>query len=181
MKPIPPTLETNRLFLRKLKLEDTDDLFEYASKPIVTQYIPWETHESILDSFVFLKDTIRDYDKGNYIWGIELKENNKMIGTIGLHNLYLDESRAEIGYTLSYLYWQKGLMTEALQSVCKYTFEQLGIKRLNANCNTENIASIKLLQKIGFQQRTDRVLNLPIKDKISSFYLFLLNSDDKGK
>nr|WP_273333628.1 GNAT family N-acetyltransferase [Dictyoglomus turgidum] len=88
-----PVLETSRLVLRKLFLEDAQDIFDYA------------------------KDLeVNKYEKEGYgDWGIEYKENKKIIGTCGFVWWDRKNYKAEIGYVLSRKYWNQGLMTEAVR------------------------------------------------------------------
>lgn len=72
----PPILETDRLILRKIKLSDAQDLFEYASDPEVARYVTWDYHKSIKDSINYLRSMIRKYrNKEISEWGIVYKEN----------------------------------------------------------------------------------------------------------
>ncbi|MCV2504066.1 MAG: GNAT family N-acetyltransferase, partial [Neisseriaceae bacterium] len=84
-------------------------------------------------------------------WGIVLKENNQVIGTCGYHNFQEEHSRAEIGYDLNPDYWQKGYMTEAITAIQKYGFKKLKLHRIEAFIFPDNLASRKLLEKVGLQ------------------------------
>lgn len=144
-------IETHRLILRKLTLNDAKDMFEYASDPEVAKYVTWNYHKSIEDSISFLKSVIQKYEKkGVSEWGIVYKENNKLIGTCGYVWWLPAHARAEIGYALSRMYWNKGLMTEAVKEVIKFGFEKMALNRIEARCKMENIASQRVLEKLGF-------------------------------
>lgn len=82
-----PVLETKRLLLRSLSMNDAEDIFEYASDPEVPKYSVWSVHESIEDTKDFLEAVMEEYS--NYelaTWGIVHKVDNKLIGTCGLGN-----------------------------------------------------------------------------------------------
>jgi ribosomal-protein-alanine N-acetyltransferase len=83
-------------------------------------------------------------------WAMSLKTDNKLIGTIGYHIIDKDNHRAEIGYMLHPLQWNKGLMSEAIQAVVDYGFNELGLHSIEARINPANEASSKILQKYGF-------------------------------
>jgi ribosomal-protein-alanine N-acetyltransferase len=146
-----PTLETERLILRKLRLEDAKDLFEYASDPEITKYVTWEPHKSIEDSINLIKFTHERYEKREgIIWGIVYKENNKVIGTCDISPV-TKHFRAEIAYALSRDYWGKGLMTEAVKEVIRFGFEKMNLNRIQAMCIPENIDSYRVMEKVGMK------------------------------
>ena len=145
-----PKLETRQLILRKLTLDDGQEIFEYASDPEVAENLPWERHKSVEDSINFLKLAIQNYEEKKVAdWGIVNKKDNKLIGTIGYMWLLPEHNRAEIGYALSNKYWGKGLMTEAVSEIIRFGFEQMKLNRIEARCFMKNIASEKVLYKVG--------------------------------
>lgn len=146
-----PTLETERLILRKLRLEDAKDLFEYASDKEVTKYVTWEPHKSIEDSVNLIKFTHERYEKREgIIWGIVCKENKKVIGTCDISPV-TKHFRAEIAYALSRDYWGKGIMTEAVKEAIKFGFEKMNLNRIQAMCIPENIGSCRVMEKVGMK------------------------------
>lgn len=148
-----PTLETGRLTLRKLTLDDAEDLFEYTSDSEVAKYTSWEAHRTIDDTRGFLNFVIRKYeDKQAAPWGIALKENQKVIGTCGYLNWIPQFRRAELAYALSRDYWGKGIMTEAASEVVAFGFERMDLHRIEAMCLRDNAGSIGLMRKIGMKR-----------------------------
>ncbi len=80
-----PELETERLLLRRMRLDDAEAMFAYASDPEVTRYVLWETHRSIEDSEGFLRVATEGYARGDFGgWGIVLKEDGAFVGTCGV-------------------------------------------------------------------------------------------------
>jgi ribosomal-protein-alanine N-acetyltransferase len=147
-----PRLETNRLILRKIDLDDASDLFEYAQEPEITRYVTWQPHKTIEDSKEFLKTVIQKYKDGKVsIWGIVYKGDKKLIGTCGYLWWFPAHSRAEIAYALSRSYWNKGLMTEVVREVIRFGFVEMKLNRVEARCVVGNIASEKVLKKAGMQ------------------------------
>ncbi|MDO4484127.1 MAG: GNAT family N-acetyltransferase, partial [Clostridia bacterium] len=113
-----PTLETPRLVLRKMTMQDAADIFEYAQDERMTKYVLWDAHKTIADSREYLRCMRRMYRDGMpSSYGIVLKETNKVIGTIGFMSYSPDNRCAEVGYSLGAAYWNKGLATEALRAV----------------------------------------------------------------
>ncbi len=147
-----PALETERLLLRKLHLEDAEDMFEYAVDPELAGLGMWLPFHTIEDSRADLEETLRNYAKGELVdWAIVLKAEAKMIGRAGLGRYSPRNYRAELGYALNRRYWGKGYMTEAAQVIMAFGFGALGLHRIEANVLSENSASIHILEKLGMQ------------------------------
>lgn len=83
-------------------------------------------------------------------WGLVLKENNALIGTAGFTKLNAMNFRAEIGYELHPGHWNHGLMTEALKAITTWGISELGLHTIEANIAPENVASKRVLEKLGF-------------------------------
>jgi RimJ/RimL family protein N-acetyltransferase len=85
-------------------------------------------------------------------WGIALRDSNTLIGTATLFNLSLDNGRAELGYAMGHTYWGKGYMNEALRALLSHAFEVMELRRLEADVDPRNAASIRTLERLGFQR-----------------------------
>ncbi|MFC7680752.1 GNAT family N-acetyltransferase [Paenibacillus sp. GCM10028914] len=148
-----PVLETERLALRQLRLEDAADIYDYFSMDEVTMFYD-------LDSFTELKqaeDLIMYWNnRFNNIeairWGITLKSEDRIIGTCGFHNWAKKHYKAEIGYELSPNHWNKGYMTEVLEAVINFGFEELELNRIQALIHRDNVNSRKVLEKSNFRE-----------------------------
>ena len=142
------TLETERLILRAWSIEDADDFYEYAQHPEVGLNGGWEPHTSKDISVKIIEYFIRDAD----IWAIVLKENNKVIGSIGLHK---DSKRPgikvkELGFVVSADYWGRGLATEASRRAIACAFDDLGLDLVSAYHKTFNNRARRVIEKCGF-------------------------------
>jgi len=147
-----PTLETRRLILRPLRMGDAKDLFAYASDPQVSRHVLWDTHQSIRDSRMFLRFAIRQYRRGlPGSFAITLKDSGRMIGTVGFMWINPDWASAEVGYSLSRDYWNQGIMTEALREVVAFGFDRLKLNRIEAQHETDNPASGRVMAHVGMQ------------------------------
>jgi len=147
-----PTIETERLLLRKITLNDASDMFEYASNPEVSEYTMWSTHVSIEDTKYFLKSLTKMYKKRELVdWGIVHKAEKKFIGTCGFVEWSMTHSRAEIGYALSGRYWGEGYMSEAVNAIIEFGFREMLLNRIAARCEVNNIASARVMEKVGMQ------------------------------
>lgn len=148
--PDMPTLETERLILRKLTMDDAEDVFAYASDPEMTHFVPWEAHQSIEDSREFLRRTIAAYDEGTpATWALVLRVSGRVIGGISLR--IINEWRAELGYVVGREHWGQGLMTEAAARVIRCGFDDYRLYRIEALCDVDHIGSARVMEKCGMQ------------------------------
>ncbi|WP_249870363.1 GNAT family N-acetyltransferase [Oceanobacillus saliphilus] len=145
-----PTLETDRLILRKIKKHDIEDMYLYGSNEEVAKYVTWDAHKSLSDTEAFMNYALAKYkNKDVAPWAIQYKENGKMIGTIDFIWWKPKHYSAEIGYVISQDYWGMGICTEAAKEMIKFGFEKMNLVRIQAKCMLENIGSEKVMEKIG--------------------------------
>ncbi len=148
-----PEIEANRIRLRWISANDTDAFFAIYSNPEVMRY--WSTPPlPDRDAASKLISEIHDSWKRRMIlkWGIARRLDDQLIGSITLFNLDFTHRRAEIGYALGREHWRQGYMNEALMAVLKYAFEVLDLHRIEADVDPRNTASIRTLEKLGFQR-----------------------------
>jgi ribosomal-protein-alanine N-acetyltransferase len=148
-----PELETNRLKLVQVKEEHTQSFFEIMSKDEVTKYYGMNSLKSIEDASKIVESFQQTYESKRGIrWGIVLKETGDFVGTLGLNNLSTWSKKSEIGFELHPSYWNKGITTEAVKEVLRYSFEDLELFRMGAVTYPQNEPSIQLLQRLGFSK-----------------------------
>jgi ribosomal-protein-alanine N-acetyltransferase len=146
-----PVLQTERLTLRELNLNDTKAIFRLRTKKEVVEFIDRKTLNNLSETRAFIEriSKLTSNNKGVF-WVIESKSNSQVIGTIGLRNFEDEENYAEIGYELEPSYQQKGFMSEAFNVVVEYGFKQMELKTIEAFTHKNNRASIALLEKQKF-------------------------------
>ncbi|MFZ7824263.1 GNAT family N-acetyltransferase [Priestia sp. 40] len=145
-----PKLETERLILRKITLDDVEDMYSYCSNEEVSKYVTWETHQALDDTINFVKFVLNQYENGKIApWAIEYKENGKLIGTIDFISWHIEHNIAEIGYIISKDYWGNGIATEAVSEVIKFGFNHMDLIRVQARCFAENKGSACVMKKLG--------------------------------
>jgi RimJ/RimL family protein N-acetyltransferase len=148
-----PVIVTQRVVLRWISEDDVDGLYRVFSDPQVMRY--WSTGP--VANVEAAAEMQREIAAGNHSgtmlkWGLALRESNAVIGTTTLFNLSLDNGRAEIGYALARAYWGKGYMHEALQALLSHAFDVMQLRRLEADVDPRNSASIRTLERLGFQR-----------------------------
>ncbi|MFI5187967.1 MAG: GNAT family N-acetyltransferase, partial [Chitinophagales bacterium] len=151
-KPFP-VLTTERLYLRRMTEEDVEEIFFLRSDKQMLQYLDRDPARSIDEALSWIKMINEAIDNDQYIaWGIALRNEPVLIGTITFWNVKKDHYRAEIGYLLNTHYQGKGLMQEAVTAVLEYGFKIMKLHSVEANVNPANKASIKLLERNNFVQ-----------------------------
>ena len=145
-------LNTERLLLRNISLEDADFFFQELSNPIVWKYmIDEEPFRNIDDAIKWINVYNNEVIAHNR-WVIIEKESSKRLGTCGFHNWDKRNNRVEIGCDLLPEYWGKGYMYEALSKAIDFAFHEMKANRISAHVHTKNSRSMKLLEKLGFKK-----------------------------
>jgi len=150
-----PEIKTDRLVLRKIEESDFDIILFLRSDKTVNKFIERPENRKTrnkTDAVKFIKE-INENAKSNksIAWGITLKNNSKIVGTICLWNFSNDKKIAEIGYDLNPIFQKKGIMDEALKCVVNFGFSKLNLSKIEASTHKENESSIRLLKKNRFQ------------------------------
>jgi ribosomal-protein-alanine N-acetyltransferase len=172
-----PDLKTERLALRPLSKGDGPAWFEIFSDDRVMHYWSRAPIKSLAEAESLLQQELDWFESGSSIsWGIALAESNLIIGKITLFQFSEQNRRAEIGYILGYPHWGNGYMSEAIEPVIDYAFTTLKLHRIEADTDPENLASLALLEKFGFQREGYFRERWWLKDKwADSVMLALLN------
>ena len=149
-----PTLETDRLILRGMQVSDAEDMYAYARRPSVTQYLTWNPHTDLAETREYLTYVGQRYRTGDfYDWAVVYKESGRakgrMIGTCGFTSFNCPHDSAEIGYVLNPDYQGRGLATEAVRRVLEFGFDELGLHRIEAHFMEGNDASRRLMERVG--------------------------------
>ena len=176
-----PNLRTQRLLLRKLTMSDAQDIFTYSSDPEVAKHVLWEAHQNPAESRGYIRYMLRKYRMGEpSSWGIELVDENRIIGTIGFMWYNAENNSAEVGYSLSRAYWGKGIMTEALSAVVRYGFERLHLNRIEAQHEVDNPASGAVMRKVGMRREGTLRSRLYNKGKFVDVDLYAILRKDRN-
>jgi len=148
-----PRLDTPRLALRPLTAGDVPDLYEIFSDPEVARYWSSPPFEEMAEAEALLADVEESFRQRTlFQWGVERREDGKVVGTVTLWQLDVGNRRGEIGFALGRTAWGQGLMTEALGELFSFCFEVLGLHRLEADVEPANEKSLRLLERLGFRR-----------------------------
>lgn len=155
-----PEINTERLFLRKIEESDSEVILFLRSDETINKFIHRPENrktKTIADAIKHIKKiNLETENNTSFSWGITLKSDREIIGTICLWNFSDDCKTAEVGYDLNPTFQRKGIMSEALNSVMDFGFKELNLDTIEAYTHIQNESSKKLLEKNGFRFIEDR-------------------------
>lgn len=172
-------IETKRLILRKFNLNDLNDFYEYASIDGVGEKAGWRHHKTKEES----KEILNLFINGNRNFAIYHKDDKKVIGSIELkkynENLSLKDFEnligGELGYLLNKNYWNKGIMTEVVNEIINYFFNEKKLDFLLATYYNTNQQSKRIQEKCGFKPYKTIIIKTRLNIEEESTVNFLLN------
>ncbi len=170
-------LESERLIMRYIEVDDAYDMYDYASLDEVCEYLLWSPHLNVAATEGYIEFLQKRYRKGLYAdWAVVLKENGRMIGTCGYAKIDGKEKSCEIGYVLSPKYRNRGYMTEAVTSLLELSFNVLELDKAVLRIISENKASVKLAKRLGFKYSGS--VNMCIKEKYRNVDYYELSKSE---
>jgi [ribosomal protein S5]-alanine N-acetyltransferase len=147
-----PTLETERLILRQLAAPDAQDVFLFLSDEENIRYYDPAPMTQLEQAEKSIERHRRRFAEQEALrWGITLKGENRVIGNGG-YAWDAENHLAVLSYILAKPYWNQGIMTEALSAMIQFGFEHIHVHRIEAQVAYPNLASARLLEKLGFQE-----------------------------
>lgn len=178
-------IETDRLILRAFEQNDVSDLFEYSSIKGVFEMAGLKALESISQA----QELLDGFIGNDNIFAVVLKENNKVIGSLGIRKYRLEDALTEfhdylgceIEYDLSKEYWGRGLMPEALRGVCDYLFSKSLFDFILCGYFGYNTQSKRVQEKCGFKPYRKLAFDTQIGTKEDGILSLLLNPNKNIK
>lgn len=150
---ILPTISAARVSLRMIREDDLEGIYTIFSDPQVMRYWSTPPLPDMDAARKLLSEILESYRQNALMkWGIVRLTCGALIGTCTIFNLSLDHGRAEIGYALGRAHWGHGYMHESLQALIGHAFGELNLRRLEADVDPRNVASIRTLERLGFRQ-----------------------------
>jgi [ribosomal protein S5]-alanine N-acetyltransferase len=175
-------LETERLLIRELTVDDTDAVHVYASDPNVVRYMIWgpNTEQDTQDHIQRCLNMQKQNPRVDYEFAVVLKKSGQLIGGCGMH--VEEPLQAEFGYCFNTAYWGKGYASEASMALLHFGFGELGLHRIFATCRPANIGSAKVMQKAGMKYEGHLREHIRHKGQWHDSYLYaILKHEFDGK
>ena len=175
-----PTLETDRLVLRPMRMFDAFDMYAYARLPETSRFLTWSPHQDIEYTKNYLAFIIGKYRAGEfYDWAVTLKEEDgKMIGTCGFSRIDFVNNIGEIGYVISPEYSGKGYATEAAKKIIDFGFSNLGFNRIEAKYIIGNDKSRSVMQRCNMTYEGTLRSSMMVKGKYVDIGVCSIISDE---
>ncbi len=167
-------LTTERLFLREVRKSDWKAVHEYAIDPIVCKFMPWgpNTEEDTKNYIKRAMNFRKEVPRTTFELAIILKSNQKRIGGCCIVISDVGNKQGWIGYCLNKNFWQQGYVTEAAVKLLEFGFEKLKLHRIFATCDTKNIGSARVLEKIGMRREGQMREHKLIRKKWRDSFLY---------
>jgi len=145
-------IQTQRLLLRPFQYSDLDSVHLYASNPEITEYMLFgpNTYEETSNFVHLIIDTwYKEIPMRHYEMVVE--KDGAILGAVSIH-LSEDLEEGEMGWISHQGYWGHGYITEAAQALKEFAIIELKVKRIVAHCDSRNIGSIRVMEKIGLEK-----------------------------
>lgn len=144
-------LQTQRLFLRPVQMNDADEMFVARGDPEVMRFWDWPAFESVEQVRTVIARHHAEVDEGTTLWwAVSITPRGPAIGEVDLSEIEMHHRRAEVGFLFRRNAWGYGYAFEAMERVTRYGFADLKLERLWARFHAGNEASRKLLERLGF-------------------------------
>ena len=148
-----PELTTQRLRLRLFEARDVDGLHACFGNSEAMRYWNFPACQSKAETARWVEILARATSPHSYqAWAVAEKRGNRCIGMVNYHHREAHNRRLEIGYILAPSHQRQGLMTEALQALVAYCFDELRTHRIEAMISPDNHTSTRLVERLGFQR-----------------------------
>lgn len=152
-----PTLQTERLILRKMLVGDSEDVYAYSHRADVTEYLTWTPHPDRAFTTDYLRYLGQRYNVGDYFnWAVVEKKSGRVVGSCGFTRFDYPNDAGEIGYVFNPEFGGQGYATEAVEEVIRFGFVALKLHRIEAKYLGGNDRSAMLLQRLGMTFEGER-------------------------
>ena len=147
-----PIIKSEKLLLRQFIASDLENVFKGLSHPDIIKYygVSYRSLDATKEQMIFFSDL--EKNKTGIWWAVCSFDNKIFYGAAGINNLSKEHKKAEIGFWLISDFWGKGIMKEAVPLICKYSFQKLGLHRIEGFVESENKNCKSLMSKLDFQQ-----------------------------
>jgi len=147
-------IETERLLLREFVRTDESDLHEFAADPVVSRYDVWGPNTREVSHGVVQRRLLeqKSWPRDDVTLAAELRHESKLIGSVRLWKIDQENRTVEIGYSFNSRYWNMGYGTESASALLDAAFRVLEMHRVIATCDTRNVGSWRVMEKVGMRR-----------------------------
>jgi ribosomal-protein-alanine N-acetyltransferase len=174
-------LKTDRLNIRELTFADIVNVHELLSLPETDEFNTLGIPETIQTTEKILKEWLipqKQHSRNSYVFNIDKNDDNSFVGLIALNLGKANYQTAEVWFKVHKDFWRKGYATEALTKLLDFGFNNLKLHRIEAGCAVENIASSKVLEKVGMIREGMKRRKLPIRGQWKDNYFYGILEED---
>lgn len=168
-------IQTARLTLRNFIDSDLEYFLAYRNNPEVAKYQGWQfpySRESAIDFVSSMRERVAPKQGGWIQFAVALKDTDELIGDLGCYVKKEDVRQAVIGFSISSKHWRKGYAVEIIPCLLEYLFEDMDMHRVTADCDVENTASYRTLEKLGFRRESHYVESFLFHGVYASEYYY---------
>ncbi|MCP4538058.1 MAG: GNAT family N-acetyltransferase [Chloroflexi bacterium] len=181
MMTLPYSIQTPQLILRPFEASDIDDLFEFHSRPEVAQFLYWNARnrsetEKVLEKRILTTTLVTEGD--TLVLAVVLAELDKVIGDVYLMWRSQEHQQCEIGFVFHPDYQGQGYATEATREVLSFGFKEFGFHRIFGRCDARNVASAKLMERLGMRREAHFIHNEIFKGEWSDELVYAILQDE---
>jgi RimJ/RimL family protein N-acetyltransferase len=174
-------VEKRNISLREIQFDDWKEVHEYASQERVCTYQPWGPNSED-DTRTFVRMIIEDTQKvprTRFAFVVTIQEGSKIIGAGEVNIRDIRNLRGEISYIINPQFWRNGYATETARLLLHFGFTRLKLHRIYATCDPRNIASSKVLEKVGMKYEGRMRDTLLIRDGWRDSLIYSILEDEQ--
>lgn len=174
-------LKTDRLILRSFLEEDLQRFSEYCSDPDIARYQSWNTPYHLEQAKYLFTEMGKTKPGAPGEWyqiAVERIDHPGIIGDCGYEIKRYDRQQAEIGFSFANQFQKLGYASEAVRGLLDYLFSTYNLHRVIAICDVENLASVRLMERLGMRREGHYIENVWFKGKWGSEYLYAILADE---
>lgn len=169
-------MQTERLLLREFAREDWREVLAYQQDPRYLRFYRWSSRtaadvRSFIAMFVRWQ---RERPRTKHQLAIVLRQNDRLIGNCGIRKATAEAWEAELGYEIDPRHWGRGYATEAARRMLGFAFDNLELHRVWASCIAENVASARVLEKLGMRREGHLRQNQWLKGHWHDSYVYAI-------
>jgi len=177
-------LKTERLKLKPISENDIENVFKLQSLEQTAKFntskVPIDIDETKISVEKWIAENNKE-DTRHFTFAVELIDDEKFIGLIGLHLGKEHYRNAEVWFQYDYRFWNKGYATESLRKIIDFGFEDLNLHRIEAGCAVDNVGSFSVLEKVGMLREAHTRQLLPLRSGWSDHFGYAILSTDERK